>query len=265
MNKNLVIALVISGLAITGCNEKSSAEQVEKQAASAPSASNTVASPAAAEATLETEEQQVSYGIGLNVGQNVANQGFELDLPAFTAGLTDAVKGNEPQMSQEDIMKVMQDFQQKMMAKRKEERETQAVEQKQAAEGFFNENGKKEGVVTTDSGMQYKVITAGTGKIPSADDTVEVNYRGTLLDGTEFDSSYKRGQPVTFPVKGVIKGWTEALQLMPIGSKWELYIPSNLAYGPGGTGPIPPNAALKFEVELLNIVERKTAAPKAEG
>ena len=129
------------------------------------------------------------------------------------------------------------------------------------AAAFFAENGKKEGVVTTASGLQYKVVTEGKGPKPTADDTVEVNYAGTFLNGEEFDSSYKRGKPVTFAVKGVVPGWTEVLQLMPVGSKWEVVLPSDLAYGPGGTGRIGPNAALKFTIELLAIKEK----PKAEA
>lgn len=213
------------------------------------------------ELALTTDIQKVSYGLGLNVGQNLQAQGIELDSTAFTAGLDDALKKAEPRLKQEDIMKAMQDFQQQQMAKRKAERDAAAETNKKEAEAFLAENGKKEGVVTTASGLQYKVLTEGKGAKPTADDTVEVNYKGTFLNGEEFDSSYKRGKPVTFAVKGVVPGWTEVLQLMPVGSKWEVVLPSDLAYGPGGTGRIGPNAALKFEIELLGIKEK----PKADA
>jgi len=213
------------------------------------------------ELALTTDIQKVSYGLGLNVGQNLQAQGIELDSATFTAGLDDALKKAEPRLKQEDIMKAMQEFQKQQMAKRKAERDASADKNKKEAEAFLAENGKKEGVVTTASGLQYKVLTEGKGAKPTADDTVEVNYKGTFLNGEEFDSSYKRGKPVTFAVKGVVPGWTEVLQLMPAGSKWEVVLPSDLAYGPGGTGRIGPNAALKFDIELISIKEK----PKAEA
>ncbi len=213
---------------------------------------------------LESDIQKVSYGLGLNVGQNLQAQGIDLDAAAFTAGLDDALKKAEPRLKQEDVMKAMQAFQQQQMEKRKAERDAAADKNKKEGEAFFAENGKKEGVVTTASGLQYKVLTEGKGPKPTADDTVEVNYRGTFLNGEEFDSSYKRGKPVSFPVKGVVPGWTEVLQLMPTGSKWEVVLPSDLAYGPGGTGRIGPNAALKFEIELLSIKEKTKADAAAK-
>ena len=153
-------------------------------------------------------------------------------------------------------MATLQGYQQKKMAEMQAEAEQEATLNQQASEAFLAANAEKDGVVVLDSGLQYKVLEAGEGAKPAADDTVEVHYRGTLIDGTEFDSSYARGESITFPVGGVIAGWTEALQLMPVGSKWELYIPSDLAYGPGGTqGVIGPNQALVFEVELLGIEE----------
>jgi len=163
-------------------------------------------------------------------------------------------EGAKPLMTEDEIKTTIQAFGQKLMAKREEDQKALGEKNKTASESYMAENAKKEGVKTTASGLQYKVITEGKGAKPKADEVVEVNYKGTLIDGTEFDSSYKRGQPVTFPVNGVIPGWTEALQLMPVGSKYELYIPSDLAYGPGGTGGvIGPNQALVFEVELLDI------------
>lgn len=247
MNKKYLIGAVLSTFVLSACNQ---------QKAEAPDAA---AKPA--DVALSTEEQQVSYGIGLNFGTNLKRQEFPIDIESFVAGLHDGVDGNEPKMAQAQIMEVMQGFQKKMMEKRKAEKDAEAAKNKEEGEAFLAENGKKEGVVTTESGLQYKVIAKGDGPVPGANDTVEVNYRGTLINGDEFDSSYKRGKPVSFPVKGVIKGWTEALQLMPVGSKYELYIPASLAYGPGGTGSIGPNATLIFEVELLSIKEKK--APEA--
>lgn len=254
MKKQLMAVLIASTVALSACNDEAD-KTAQPEAQAAPAAESTVAG-------LSTEMQQVSYGIGLNFSQNIKRQGVELDMTAFNSGVSDGLAENEPQISQADIMKAMQSFQQKMTAKQKTDRENQGGDNKKQADAFFAENTKKEGVVTLESGLQYKIITEGKGEIPSADTTVEVNYRGTLLNGEEFDSSYKRGQPVSFPVKGVIKGWTEALQLMPVGSKWELYIPAELAYGPGGTGPIGPNSALVFEVDLLSI---KAAEPVKEG
>ncbi len=259
MNRKLLFGVLLSTAVIGGCE----ADDKKAQQAAAPEAkAQSVAKQevVAMPAELSTEEQQVSYGIGQTFADNLKKQGIELKMDAFVLGVTDSIKGNTPKMDQAQIMKVMQAFQQKIMAKRQSERTASGDKNKQEATAFLADNVKKEGVETTESGLQYKIVTAGSGPKPAATDTVEVNYRGTLLDGTEFDSSYKRGQSVSFPVKGVIAGWTEALQLMPVGSKWELYIPPNLAYGPGGTGPIGPNSALIFEVELLSIKAAQAAA-----
>jgi len=247
MKRSILLAgIIASSVLVVACKEGGNAAAEKKELA------------------LTSEIQKVSYGLGLNVGQNLQAQGIELDAQAFTAGLDDALKKAEPRLKQDEIMKAMQDFQQQQMTKRKAERDASAEKNKTEAAAFLAENGKKEGVVTTASGLQYKVITEGKGPKPTADDTVEVNYAGTFLNGEEFDSSYKRGKPVTFAVKGVVPGWTEVLQLMPVGSKWEVALPSDLAYGPGGTGRIGPNAALKFTIELLSIKEAaKVEAPAA--
>ena len=206
---------------------------------------------------LETDQQKVSYGMGVGLGDRIANESFTVDIDAFSRGMKDAIAGGDRLMTQEEIMQAMQKFQKEQLAAQEKAMEETAKKNKEEGEAFLAENATKEGVVTTDSGLQYKVITEGSGEKPKETDTVEVHYKGRLIDGTEFDSSYKRNSTVTFPVNGVIPGWTEALQLMPVGSKWELYIPSGLAYGPGGTGggPIGPNATLIFEVELVNIVK----------
>lgn len=226
-------------------------------------AAKTAAAKPATKSSYKTEQQKVSYVIGLNVAANLSQlktQGeFPVDVDAVVQGLKDGMAGTEPKMSREEIAETMQAFQQKMEAKQQEKRAAHEAEVKKTAdknkkdgEAYLAANAKKKGVKTTKSGLQYRVIEEGKGPKPKQTDTVTVNYRGTLIDGTEFDSSYKRGEPATFAVDAVIPGWTEALQMMTEGSKWELVIPSDLAYGPGGTGAeIGPNAVLVFEVELL--------------
>ena len=210
---------------------------------------------------LKTEMDKVSYSIGANIGQNFRKNKLEINLPAFIQGLEKALDGGEPLLTEADMRQVMQDFQKKMMDKQRKIMEEQGTKNLAAAEKFLADNKTKEDVVTLPSGLQYKIIKAGTGATPAATDKVKTNYRGTLLDGTEFDSSYKRNAPATFGVTGVIKGWTEALQLMKEGAKWQLFIPPNLAYGPRGPRNIPPNSALIFEIELLEVV--KPESPKA--
>jgi len=211
---------------------------------------------------LETEEQKFAYIMGLEMGgrlsQQFKQQGLELDMQVVTAGILDASAGKEPKLTKEQIDATLQSVGAKMQEKQKAMAAAHEAEMKQAGEKnekegkeFLQTNAKKEGVKTTKSGLQYKILTAAKGPKPKETDTVTVNYRGSFIDGKEFDSSYKRGEPATFAVNQVISGWTEVLQLMPEGSKWEVYIPSDLAYGPGGSGPIAPNATLVFEVELL--------------
>ncbi|PLW84145.1 hypothetical protein CWI75_02005 [Kineobactrum sediminis] len=206
------------------------------------------------EVVLEDSTQRLSYGIAFGLGQRMAEDGVPLDVPAFTAGLEDALEGAEPRLTEEEIQAEMQAYQEKAVAEQEALLAAAGEVNAQAAEAFLAENAEREEVTVTESGLQYEVVTAGEGASPGPDDTVEVHYRGTLIDGTEFDSSYARGEPVTFGVGQVIAGWTEALQLMSPGAKWNLYIPSDLAYGPAGAGNlIGPNAALIFEVELLSI------------
>ena len=210
------------------------------------------------EADLQTQDQKISYLLGMDNGKNIQTIGIDIDTAAFQQGFSDGLSNAEPKLTEEQIAEAVQAFETVMAAKREEMQQAeQQASQMQAdanlAEGsaFLAENGAKEGVVTTESGLQYRVLVAGSGAKPSLDSMVEVHYAGRLLDGTEFDSSIKRGVPAQFGVTQVIAGWTEALQLMTEGSKWELFIPADLAYGPGGTGPIGPNATLIFEVELL--------------
>jgi len=217
-------------------------------------------------AKLETLEEKVNYVFGTNLAENLAQGGVTIEPDAFAQALRDKRDGVEPRLSEEEMREVMQTFQEQEMARREAEQAAAAETNKQEADAFFAENAKAEGVSQTDSGLQYKVLEEGDGAKPGADDTVTVHYRGRLLDGTEFDSSYERDQPATFALNSVIAGWTEALQLMSEGSKYELYIPSDLAYGPGGNGPIPPNAALIFEVELLEIDDQtESESADSEG
>jgi FKBP-type peptidyl-prolyl cis-trans isomerase FklB len=198
---------------------------------------------------LKDQKDKVSYSLGLNIGFNLGRQNISINPDALTAGIKDAIAG-KPQLTTDQVKETMAAFEKDMMEKQK------AAGEKNAAEGtkFLEENKKKEGIKTTASGLQYKAIKDGTGAQPKGNDTVTVNYRGTLINGTEFDSSYKRGQPATFPLNGVIKGWTEGLQLMKTGSKYQFFVPANLAYGDRALGPdIAPNSTLIFDVELLGV------------
>ncbi len=181
-------------------------------------------------------------------------QGLDIDPGLLIQGIKDGLNNSKTAMSEKDMETTMKAFQQEMMGKAQAKQKVDADNNKKVGEAFLTANQKKEGVVTLPSGLQYKILTNGSGPKPTKDQTVKCHYRGTLIDGTEFDSSYKRGEPTEFPVGGVIKGWTEALQLMSVGSKWQLFIPSDLAYGERGTGQtIGPNATLIFEVELISI------------
>jgi FKBP-type peptidyl-prolyl cis-trans isomerase len=203
---------------------------------------------------LKTQKDKVSYILGINVGNNVKQLPTEIDTDLFSKGVKDALSGAKPLLSQEEMQTVMTAFQKEMNQKQTEQMKAAGEKNKKEGEAFLTENKKKEGIKTLPSGLQYKVLKEGNGKIPKATDKVTTHYQGTLIDGTEFDSSYKRGEPASFPVNGVIPGWTEALQLMKVGSKWQLFVPSKLGYGERGAGPkIGPNAVLIFTVELLSI------------
>jgi len=209
---------------------------------------------AAEKLELKDQKDKESYSLGYQFGQNLKGQGVEINLDVYTSGIRDALGGKEPSMSQEEIHATILELQKRITAALQKEFKEKAEKNLAESKAFLEENKKKEGIKTLPSGLEYKVITDGTGKTPKATDTVTVNYRGTLINGAEFDSSYKRGQPATFQVKAVIPGWTEALQLMKEGSKWQLFIPPELAYGERPAGPqIPPNSALIFEVELLAV------------
>lgn len=203
------------------------------------------------EPDLSTPEAQASYGVGTQMGDQLKNIFEGASLDAAIAGVEDAFNGSAQRVSSEVINAAFGEIQKRLDAKKAEEAGDQAAE----GEEFLAGNAMRAGVQVTDSGLQYEIITAGTGAVPGASSTVRTHYAGTLIDGTEFDSSYKRGEPAEFPVGGVIAGWTEALQLMPVGSKWKLYIPYQLAYGANGAGgAIGPYQALIFDIELLDIL-----------
>jgi FKBP-type peptidyl-prolyl cis-trans isomerase FklB len=199
--------------------------------------------------TLKTKKEKLSYIIGVQTANDMKRQAIDVDPAILTKGLQDAMLGNKLLISDQEAKDFMAAFQKE----RVEERKKLGEKNKQEGTIFLAENKKKEGVKTLPSGLQYKVIKEGTGKMPKASDTVVTQYKGTLLNGTEFDSSYRRNEPATFPVNGIIRGWAEALLLMKEGSKWELFVPPELAYGEQGAGPIGPNATLIFEVELVSV------------
>lgn len=228
MNTKLYSGIICSMILIGGC----SAEADEK---------------------LETTKDKASYIIGVQLGTQMAQTKEDIDLNKVMLGLKEAFEGKEPRMKKEEMMAAMQEFQQAVQAKQQAKMTEMGAKNAKDGEAFLAENKKKDGVITLPSGLQYKVVTAGKGKSPKASDTVVTHYRGSLIDGKVFDSSYERGEPVTFPVNGVIPGWTEALQKMKVGDKWQLFIPSNLAYGEHGSGPIGPNSVLLFDIELLEV------------
>jgi len=207
--------------------------------------------------TLKDQKDKLSYSLGMEIGKGLKRQSSDLNPDLLLRGIKDAFSGEKALMTDSEISETVNAFQKELMAKQQELTRKLGEKNKTEGEAFLAENKKKEGVVTLPSGLQYKVIKAGSGKRPKVTDTVTVQYRGTLIDGTEFDSSYRRGEPVTFPVNAVIPGWTEALKLMQEGAKWQVFIPSKLAYGERGGGGIGPNATLIFEIELVSVQEQK--------
>jgi FKBP-type peptidyl-prolyl cis-trans isomerase FklB len=211
---------------------------------------------------LNDAKSKASYAIGMSIGHNFQQQNLDIDLDLVLRGMKDMQAGGATLMTVPEMQSTLKTFQQEIMAKQMKARQALAESNKVAGAAFLAANQTKAGVITLPDGLQYQVISTGTGAVPAPSDTVTVNYRGSLLDGTEFDSSYKRGQPASFPVGGVIHGWTEALEKMPVGSKWKLFIPSDLAYGEQGNRGIPPNSTLIFEVELLDT---KATPPPASA
>lgn len=254
-----MIALAVAGLA--GCNHEQ-AKQETKPA--------TEVTQQSAQTNLNTVEQKESYSIGASIGSYMANHvaeqeamGMPVDKKLVVEGFSNGLKG-ELQLTEEEMQTVLQNLDKKLNEKRTAQAEELASKTMADGKKFMEENAKQPGVKTTASGLQYQVIEEGKGPKPTADDTVEVNYRGTLVDGTEFDSSYKRGETIKFPLDRVIPGWTEGLQLMPVGSKFKFVIPPQLAYGDRDTGTIPANSTLVFEVDLVKIVKPEANEAKAD-
>lgn len=203
---------------------------------------------------LKDQKDRESYSLGYQFGQSLKYQGVDINLDVYNSGIRDALEGKEPQMKKEEIRSAIMGLRQRIVAAKQKSMKEEGEKNLAEGKAFMAENGKKDGVTTLPSGLQYRVLAEGTGKTPQATDTVTVHYRGTLINGNEFDSSISRGQPVSFQVNGVIRGWTEALQLMKEGAKWQLFIPTELAYGERGAPPrIPPQSALIFEVELISV------------
>lgn len=218
------------------------------------------------EAKPESLSERAGYAIGLNMGSSMKQQNVDIDVDAMIRGLRDGLAGNDGAMTQEELQATMQEFQQAMVAKQEAADAEAKTENAAAGDAFRADFGAQEGVTTLDSGVQYMVLTEGDGATPQASDQVTVHYQGTLVDGTQFDSSYERGQPATFPVTGVIPGWQEILQLMPVGSKWKVVIPPDQGYGDRGSPPrIGPASTLIFEVELLDIGAPETTPPAGES
>ncbi len=212
---------------------------------------------------FKDDKEKLGYALGMNYGTMFLRQDVELDPDALLRGLKDVLSSNKTLLTEDQVRQTLNDAQGRIREKQQAKAKVQGADNKKKADAFLAENKDKPGVTVTGSGLQYKILSTGAGAKPAATDSVTVHYKGTLLDGTEFDSSYKRGQPATFGVSGVIKGWTEALQLMNAGSKWQLFIPPDLAYGEQGRPNIPPNSLLVFEVELLTNAPPPPPAPPA--
>ena len=207
---------------------------------------------------LKSQKDKISYVIGVDLGKNFQKQEIAIDADILAQGIKDGISDAKPLLSEQEVRETLAGFQAEMTAKQMELAKKRGEKNKKEGEAFLAENQKKEGVKTLPSGLQYIIMKAGTGNSPKLTDEVTVHYRGTLIDGTEFDSSSRRGKPETLPVNGVIPGWTEALQLMQVGAKWQLFVPANLAYGERGAGrEIGPNAVIIFEIELISIQEKK--------
>jgi FKBP-type peptidyl-prolyl cis-trans isomerase FklB len=203
--------------------------------------------------SLKNQKEKASYSLGYKIGQDFKQQGIEIAPDVLLQGMKDALAGGKTALTEDQMREALMGLQKEVMAKQQEQYEKLAEKNLEESKKFLLENRKKKGVKTTTTGLQYKVVEKGTGKKPGPEDTVTVHYRGRLIDGTEFDSSFKRNEPATFPVKGVIAGWTEALQMMKEGAKWQLFIPADLAYGEKGVPGIGPNSVLIFDVELLKV------------
>jgi FKBP-type peptidyl-prolyl cis-trans isomerase FklB len=265
----LMAGAVLLGSSVAQSTGKSTAPAKTQSTAPAkqatPAASPAATPKAQTPSPFTNEKDKVSYALGMNIasslGANLKRQNVEINTDILVQAIKDGLSGGKTLMTEEEAQSTLRQFMTELQQKQEAKMKEAADANKKEGDAFLAANKTKPGVVTLPSGLQYKIVKEGTGAKPAATDTVTVNYRGTLINGKEFDSSYKRGEPATFPVSGVIKGWTEALQLMPVGSKWELYIPPDLAYGARGAGAdIGPNATLLFEVELLSIQGKEQGA-----
>lgn len=261
----LLVGLLASSMLFSYGQNTTSAPATKpatKKPATAAPAKTTGTKAATAEPALTTKKDKVSYAIGADLGKKLKFSSIDVDPAILTRALKDTLTDAKPAMTEDEIRATLTDLQKDLQAKQGAAAKEQSDKNRKAGEDFLVANKGKEGVVTLPSGLQYKILKTGEGPKPTAADTVVCNYKGTLIDGKEFDSSSKRGQPATFPVGGVIKGWTEALQLMPVGSTWQLFIPPDLAYGDRQAGPdITPGSTLVFEVELISIQQKNAAAP----
>jgi FKBP-type peptidyl-prolyl cis-trans isomerase FklB len=266
MRKSLAL-FTLALVAVGGASQAQGAKAQAKPAAQAPAQPKAAAAPAPTSgAKPEALQDRASYIIGLNLGKSLKAQEVPCTTDVLMQGLRDGLSGNPPALSESEIQTAMQAFQQQLASKQEEKNKVVGDKTKQEGDAFLATTKSKAGVKTTASGLQYEVLKEGTGAAPKPTDEVTVNYEGTLLDGTIFDSSYKRNEPATFPVNGVIPGWTEALQLMKPGSKYKLYIPASLAYGDKGAGgAIGPNATLVFQVELLSVNAAGNKVPAADA
>ncbi|MGA7905932.1 MAG: FKBP-type peptidyl-prolyl cis-trans isomerase [Candidatus Sulfotelmatobacter sp.] len=269
MQKLLIVAakLLAAGIMLAGTTLAQQTPAATTQAAPAAKAhtpaakAKTATATKSAVVTLKTQKDKVSYALGMSIGLNTKRQEVDIDPTLVARGLKDALSGGKTLLTEDEARAAITEQQAELRKKQQAKMQEAGEENRKEGVEFLAANKAKEGVVTLPSGLQYKILKEGTGPKPASTDTVVCNYRGTLINGSEFDSSYKRGEPTTFPVSQVIKGWTEALQLMSVGSKWQLFIPPDLAYGERGAGPdIGPNSTLIFEVELLSIKDRTPEA-----
>ena len=257
MHKSCTLAVIsAAGIMLLGSHSSLGQQTPAPKTHAAPTtrARRAPAAKTQAAPVLTTQKDKFSYALGMNLGANLHKQSVPVDPNILLRGLKDALAGGKTALTEDQARAALMEVQNEMRKKQQAEMQAAGEASKKEGDAFLAANKAKEGVVTLPSGLQYKILTQGTGPKPTATDSVVCNYRGTLINGTEFDSSYKRGEPATFPVSGVIKGWTEALQLMSVGSKWQLFVPSDLAYGERSPGPeIGPDSTLIFEVELLSI------------
>jgi len=267
----LAAGTLLLGHALAQQTPAASSQSTTPAKAQTPAAKHpsTAATKSAAPLTLKTQKEKFSYGLGMKTGQRMAEsfkkQSVPFDSALLARGLKDGLAGGKTLLTDDEAQAAIKAVQEEIGKQQQEKMQVAGAANKKEGDTFLASNKSKEGVVALPSGLQYKILKAGTGPKPTANDTVVCNYRGTLINGTEFDSSYKRGQPATFPVSGVIKGWTEALQLMPVGSKWQLFIPSDLAYGERGAGAdIGPGSTLIFEVELMSIEDKSKESEKKQ-